>query len=45
MSRFKNCLWHTACAKHSYPELFRLFCDTDNIRRAEQNRLYIYKKI
>lgn len=24
--------------------LCRLFCDADNIRQAEQNRLYIYKK-
>ena len=40
----QKCLWHTACAKYSYPELCRLFCDADNIRQAEQNRLYIYKK-
>ena len=25
--------------------LCRLFCDADNIRQAEQNRLYIYKKL
>ena len=41
----QKCLWHTACSKHSCPWLCRLFCDADNIRQAEQNRLYIYKKL
>ena len=36
---------YTACSKHSCPWLCRLFCDADNIRQAEQNRLYIYKKL
>ena len=40
----QKCLWHTACSKHGCPWLCRLFCDADNIRQAEQNRLYIYKK-
>ncbi|WP_416337789.1 hypothetical protein [Gemmiger qucibialis] len=40
----QKCLWPTACSKHGCPWLCRLFCDADNTRQSEQNRLYIYKK-
>lgn len=27
----RKCLWHTACAENSCPELCRLFCEADNV--------------
>ena len=27
----KKCLWHTACIENDCPELWRLFCDVDNV--------------
>lgn len=35
----QKCLWHTACAEHSCPELCRLFCDADTITYGGLNKI------
>lgn len=34
-----KCLWHQACVENECPELYRLFCDVDNITYGELNKI------